>query len=82
MPSVPSCCEAQAKQNEDGQGLFVFRFVAQFLGPGEVGVGFHIVPQLTMSNAPGVVGLGKVGVYSNRLAVITIRLGTEEVSRV
>ena len=68
---------------EDGQGLFVFRrLVAQLVGPGEVGGGFHLVTELLVSNAPAVVGLGKVGVYSNRLAVITIRLGTEEVSRV
>ena len=53
-----------------------------FLGPGEVGGGFHLVTELFVSNAPAVVGLGKVGVYSNRLAVITIRLRTEEVSRV
>ena len=33
-----------------------------------------------VSIAPAVVGVGKVGVYSNRLAAITIRLRTEEVS--
>jgi len=65
---------------EDGQALLVVRFVAQFLGLGKVGRCFHIVAQLTISLTPVVVGVGKVGVYSNRLAAITIRLRTEEVS--
>ena len=67
------------------RGYSVFRrLVAQLLGPGEVGggVGFHLVTKLLVGSGPIVVGLGKVGAYSNRLTVITIRLRTEEVSRV
>ena len=79
MPSVPSFCEAQAKQNEDGQGLFVFRFVAQFLGPGKVRVysnrigeaGNRGIPILAVSKPDTLVefrfGLDGIGVGRWRL---------------
>jgi len=40
---MPWFCEAWAEQNEDGQGLLVVWFAAQFLGLGKVGSYFLLV---------------------------------------